>query len=213
MFYEAVNKIYQPYKVDISRSALLLDIFHLHGGLRGFFHAKENMLSTDIASVDDALRLSVSVPTDEAVLIGGLLNLDLAHILDGPAESRMQRVWKLVSSAPGGIPKDILFIRGPRLRQTGFRWAPESLLHSRDPYERSLCSYEAHSLGHLISTGMKVRVSAFSTAIMASASVGAPKNPRDMFNQRDQTLIHCRHDQGIWFLMFWKSGEADKNRI
>lgn len=106
VFYEAFNKIYQPYKLDVSRSALLLDIVNLRIGLRGFFHAEENMPSRDIASVYDALRFrSVTVPTDEPLLIGGLLNFDLAQILDGPVESRMQRVWTLVSLAPGGIPK------------------------------------------------------------------------------------------------------------
>ncbi|KAI4264393.1 MAG: hypothetical protein L6R42_000491 [Xanthoria sp. 1 TBL-2021] len=202
------------YNIDISRSALLLDIITLYRGLRHFFHAKENMPLTDIVSVDEALQYrSVSVPTDEAILIGGLLNLDLGYILDGPAESRMQRVWSLVSSAPGGIPKNILFNRGPRLRQTGYRWAPESLLSSRGTNEENLRSHEAYNTGCLTSTGLNVHVSAFSTAIMGSAPRGVPKNPWGVFNNRDENSILCRHDGGIWFFMVVKYSQADREEV
>ena len=208
VFHEVFDKIH---KIDISRSALLLDICRLRGGLRGFFHAEENIPSADIVSVHDALRFrSVSLPTDEALLIGGLLNLDLAHILDGPAESRMQRVWTLVSLAPGGIPKNVIFNRGPRLRQMGFRWAPQSLLSSRRRLLPFLRSHEGYNTCRLTSTGLEVRVSAFSTAIMASAPRGAPKNLWDVFNDFGENHILCRYYQGLWFIMKYKYGETDK---
>lgn len=208
VFHEAFHRIHE---IDISREALLPDIAHLHRGLRGFFHAKDDLLSQDIVLVDRALHFrSASVPTDEALLIGGLMNLDLVYILDGPAESRMQRVWTLVSLAPGGIPKGVLFNRGPRLRQTGFRWAPESLLSSRSRLVPFLCSDGAYNTCRLTSTGLEVRVSAFSTAIMASAPRGAPKSLWGVLDGRDENSILCRYNQGIWFVMYCKYGEADK---
>ena len=101
VFLEVFDKIY---KIDISRSALLLDICRLRRGLRGLFHAEENMPSADIVSVHDASRFrSVSLPTDEALLIGGLLNLDLAHSSTVPQSQRCSGFghwspWPLVES-------------------------------------------------------------------------------------------------------------------
>ena len=99
VFYEVFKWIYE---IDISRSALLSNIASLYRGLRGFFHVQENMPSTDIVSVDNALRFrSVSISTDEPLLIRGLLNLDLVYILEGPG-----RIYTL--SACSG---DLVFYR------------------------------------------------------------------------------------------------------
>lgn len=208
----AIDKVFDNvHNFDTSREGLRRDLITLYRGLRSFFHSKESMPLTDIISVDDALRFrSVSVPTDEALLIGGLLNLDLAHILDGPAESRMPRVWTLISLSPGGIPKSLLFNRGPRLRQMGFRWAPESLLYSRGiPEVITRSRDEAYGLGRLTSIGLNVRVSAFSTAIMASAPRGAAEHP---WGAPNENSILCRHDWGIWFRMHGKYSEPDKGK-
>ncbi|KAL8687601.1 MAG: hypothetical protein Q9218_006274 [Villophora microphyllina] len=211
VFTKAFDKIYNK---DISRSALMLDILVLYRGLRHFFHAEEGMPIIDLASVDDALHFrSLSVSTDEALLIGGLLNVDLAYILAGPEESRMQRLWSLIPSTPGGIPKNILFNRGSRLRQTGHRWAPASLLTYRGGKDGIIRSREAHSEGQLTSTGLKVQLPAFSTATMASAPRGAPKNPWGLFNNQDENSIRCRNERGIWFYMAGKysgSGNGDQ---
>jgi hypothetical protein len=65
---------------------------------------------------------STSVPTDEALCIGALLNLDMSIILAEVPEERMRVVWGLISN----IPSQIVFLDAPKLTQKGFRWAPAS---------------------------------------------------------------------------------------
>ncbi|KAL8689351.1 MAG: hypothetical protein Q9224_004658 [Gallowayella concinna] len=202
---------FKTFSADISQGILLEDITMLYRGLRHFFHAEKNLPVANLVTVDDALGFrSVSVATDEAILIGGLLNLDLAHILDGTEETRMQRLWSLVASSPTGVPKNILFNRGSRLSQKGFRWAPASLLSIIRDQDGSLASGEALSTGHLSPLGLNVHASAYSTATMASAPRGAPKNPWGMFNDRDENSVRCRSDQGIWLYMAGKYGGLHK---
>ena len=74
--------------------------------------------------VVEALRFrSTSVATDEALCLGGILNLDMAKVLKVPADHRMERVWDLLSD----IPQDIIFLDAPRLSSKGFRWASATL--------------------------------------------------------------------------------------
>ncbi|KAL8818574.1 MAG: hypothetical protein Q9223_002817 [Gallowayella weberi] len=177
----------------------------LYRGLRHFFHADGKLPAANLAIVDDALGFrSVSVASDEAILIVGLLNLNLAIILGDAEDSRMQRVWSLVASSPTGVPRNILFHRGSRLRQRGYRWAPASLMFISRDLDGSLASREAHSTGYLSPFGLNVHTSAFATATMVSGPRGAPRNPWGLFNDRDENSIRCRSDQGIWFYMVGK---------
>ena len=74
--------------------------------------------------VVEALKFrSTSVATDEALCLGGILNLDMAKVLEVPAEQRMERVWDLLSD----IPQDVIFLDAPKLSSKGFRWAPATL--------------------------------------------------------------------------------------
>ena len=90
----------------------------------------------DLTKIMEALQhRSVSIPSDEPVLIGNLLGLDAAQILnggDGAVAQRMHRLWRLMPSASHGIPSDVLFRVGPRLTELGFRWAPATLLINND---------------------------------------------------------------------------------
>ncbi|KAL8798065.1 MAG: hypothetical protein Q9182_006989 [Xanthomendoza sp. 2 TL-2023] len=207
------DEAFKTYSTEIGRSTLLEDITMLYRGLRHFFHADGNVPVASLAILDDALGFrSVSVASDEAILIGGLLNLDLAYILGGTEESRMQRVWSLVASSPTGVPRNILFHRGSRLRQRGYRWAPASLLSINRDLDGSLASREAHSTGYLSPFGLKVHASAFATANMVSAPPGAPRNPWGLYNDRDENSIRCRGDQGTWLYMAGKYSGPHKEK-
>lgn len=200
---------------DIQRKGLALDISAQYLALRRFFHPERGDDNVDLISVDQALQFrSVTVASDEPLLIGSLLNLDISHILnggDGSEDSRMQRLWPLIASAFGGIPKSILFCRGSRLTQSGFKWAPASILNSKGgrdgKFERSTSEYDA---GHLTPDGLRVRLAAF-TIRMASAPKGLPKNPWNMFGHKDENSIKCRNENGVWFRIQGKYGsrEAD----
>ena len=73
---------------------------------------------------------SISYAFDEPLVIGTLLGLDTDEILSGPKESKTQRMWSLMFSAPQGIPKDVIFRACPKMEEPGFRWAPATLLTS-----------------------------------------------------------------------------------
>lgn len=45
---------------------------------------------------------SVSVPSDEPLLIGDLMHLYIEKIFQSPADLRMQRIWSLLWSVPRG---------------------------------------------------------------------------------------------------------------
>ncbi|KAL9584816.1 MAG: hypothetical protein Q9212_001883 [Teloschistes hypoglaucus] len=195
---------------DFSQSGLIGDISIICGRLRNFFHAAKGLPAPNLMSVDGALEFrSVSVATDEPILIAGLLNLDLELKPNDSVQSRMQRLWSLISSLPDGIPTNILFYRGSRLQQTGYRWAPTSLLSSNKGHDGSLYRHGAYSTGHLTPRGLNVRLSAFATVSMASAPRGAPKNPRALFSHPEIVPILCRSDQADWF--FIKGKYIDPN--
>ena len=199
---------------EIGKKAIVLDISVLYRGLRCFFHADKDDGGVDLASVDQALQFrSVSVPSDEPLLIGGLLNLDISYILGDSVEidTRMSRLWSMMPSAPGGIPKNILFARGARVDQLGFRWAPASLLVSRGVRDGNLRSRDPNSKGCLTPAGLQVRLAAC-TIQMASTPKSLPKNPWNMFSKSDDNSTYCRSGSGLWFQIYTKyRGKQDRN--
>jgi hypothetical protein len=77
----------------------------------------------------DAMQFrSTSVPTDEALCLGALLDLDMSVILAHSNEERMKALWSLVSN----IPSSLIFLDAPKLPQPGFRWAPATLFGLND---------------------------------------------------------------------------------
>ncbi|KAI4116709.1 MAG: hypothetical protein LQ345_002913 [Seirophora villosa] len=74
------------------------------------------------------LYRSVTVPSDEPLLIATLMALDLSRILVCKPRKRMIILWRMIATAPSGVNKDILFHTVPKLKRRGFRWAPRSLL-------------------------------------------------------------------------------------
>ncbi|KAL9577670.1 MAG: hypothetical protein Q9203_007373 [Teloschistes exilis] len=75
----------------MGRQLLGYDIIVAYHGLRGIFHQFALEADADLVSVSNALKFrSVSVPTDEPLLVGGLLKLDVGYVLDGSESTRMQ---------------------------------------------------------------------------------------------------------------------------
>ena len=62
---------------------------------------------------------------DEAICIATFMNIDPAPIL--AESSPKKRMWKLLCCLPV-LSKAMLFAYGPRFRERGFRWAPETFL-------------------------------------------------------------------------------------
>ena len=207
-------KAMEIYNTEIGRRWLAQDITILYQDLRNFFHSEgDSAFDRSLESVDSALQFrSVSVASDEPLLIAGLLKLDTAFILDGSEDSRMQRLWSLIPSVPKGIPKNVLFNRGSRLPQPGFRWAPASLLSftgDRDGILRST-DIDEYS-GSLTPAGLQVHLAAFPLK-MAAVPKGLPKNPWNMFSNVTDNTIFCRYGDGVWLQIWEKYSDAESVR-
>lgn len=138
---DLLDKILQVHKSSISRKGLAENIFSEIGNFVRVSYKVEGDQHSDLGSVEAGLRdRSVSVPSDEPLLIANLLELDVTYILNGPCplascanagcdHSRIHRLWLLMPAAFQGIPRTILLHVGPRLNEPGFRWAPSTLLH------------------------------------------------------------------------------------
>ena len=74
------------------------------------------------------LYRSVTVPSDEPLIIATLMGLDLSRILACKPRKRMLVLWRMITTSPLGVEKDILFHTAPKLKRRGLRWAPRSLL-------------------------------------------------------------------------------------
>ena len=86
----------------------------------------EDANDMDVLTIRSMLQnRSVSVASDEALCLAGLMDLDLEQILRVPAGDRMRVFWSLVSHVPAGL----MYSKAPhKLTHAGFRWAPSSLL-------------------------------------------------------------------------------------
>lgn len=71
---------------------------------------------------------SVTVLSDEPLLIAALLALTLDELIMTDPSKRMALLWRMIASSPSGVPTHLIFIVGPRIHEPGLRWAPQSLL-------------------------------------------------------------------------------------
>ena len=150
--------------------------------------------------MEAALRhRSVSVGTDEPHLIANLLGLDLEAILNGSGETRVYRMWSLMSSIRQGIPKSIIFRLGPRLSGEGFRWAPSTLLDRyEDVNDILLTLSDGNTEGIPSPRGLHVSLSGYSLSF-PSRPKGLPPNPWNIM--REKKLLYMRDEYGAWYLV------------
>ena len=157
----------------------------------------------DLGKVVEALHhRSVSVASDEALLIGNLLGLDAAQILsggDGTAGRRMNRLWRLLPSAVHGIMSDLLFRVGPRLAEPGLRWAPATLLIDNDVNKFILSSGEEEDQASLTpSDGLFVRLHGFRLLLpLAIKGLPSPRESIGKLNSRE--YLWAKDDAGSWY--------------
>ena len=151
----------------------------------------------DLAFVDAAFQhRSVSVSSDEPLLISTLLNIDVEKILDGPDESRMRRLWTSMHAAPRSIPKNILFRLGPRIKDEGFRWAPSTLLYYEESNIILQTMLEGKNQGIPTARGLEVRLPGCSLS-WPKRPVGLPSNPWNIIN--DKHPLYMRDEHGSWY--------------
>lgn len=159
----------------------------------------------DLGTVIQALLYrSVSIPSDEPLLIGNLLGLDSAQILnggDGAIASRANRLWRMMPSAPRGIPSNLLFRVGPRLVEPGLKWAPATLLNGNDASLFIKSSESENEQGILTaSDGLLVRFHGFRLSL-ASRAEHLPSNDKSISQLIDPNRLWMRDEAGLWYHM------------
>jgi hypothetical protein len=85
-----------------------------------------------IKSIMSSLKFrSTSVASDEALCLGAMLNLDVAVIqkASDTLEERMATLWRMLPE----VPSYLLLFGGRRLQDEPLRWAPATLLGTRNP--------------------------------------------------------------------------------
>lgn len=73
---------------------------------------------------DSISTRSLSNPSDEAICLAILLDLDINSISQLPAEQRMRKFWEMQPI----LSRSIVLFSGEKLHTPGLRWAPASLL-------------------------------------------------------------------------------------
>ena len=130
-------RVLEIFNKEVGRRGLAGEIIKRPKTFTTLIGRSSNQQEADLARIEAALRhRSVSVETDEPLLIGNLLELDVEEIMNGSGETRVYRMWSLMPSIRQGIPKSIIFRVGPRLRGEGFRWAPSTMLNRYEECQR-----------------------------------------------------------------------------
>ena len=198
---------------EVGRRGLAGEIVNRTKSITAFHNHRPSDPGADLVTIDAALRhRDVSVPTDEPLLIGNLLGLDVGKILDGPNHDRVHRMWLLMPSAVHGIPKSILFRLGPRLKEEGFRWAPATMLGDQGGSNTILLSVnEGDDEGIPSSRGLIVTLSGYDLAF-SKRPKGLPLNPWNVMAEKK--ILYMRDEAGAWYLIRRKatstsSGESD----
>ena len=93
---------------------------------------------------------------DEALCLAILLGMDISAL-------GMRFTWRDVLCRLSFVPTLLLFLRGPRIEEVGFRWAPQSILHARNGSTEPL---ESHGHSRLTAKGLEVILPGFFLAGM-----------------------------------------------
>lgn len=159
---------------------------------------------------------SVTVPSDEPLLIATLLGLDLSRILASEPIRRMSILWQMIGTSKFGINKFIIFHLGAKIDERGFRWALQSLLPRDSHYfvpvpngqeDRGFLTTDPNAKGLVVElAGLRVGM-AVPTAGLPTQFVGFDSLPtNDVF--RHQLLLKG-YDRHWYYLKHRLHGEQD----
>ena len=200
------QEIQRMFNSDSSRKGLATDILGRLGFIRRLFHPETG---ADLAIVDAAFQnRSISVSSDEPLIIGTLLGLDVAHILNGLDETRSHRMWSLMPDAVRGIPKHIVFRLGPRLKEEGYRWAPSTMLHYEYTNAPMSTVLKGDNQGIPTQQGLMVRLTGYHISFPQRPK-GLPVSPWNLGLGKE--LLYMKDDAACWYVSGrrWPNAEGD----
>ena len=205
-FHPLRRQIADSYNNDWSQRGLASNLLERMTSKIDFFQPE---LSASLDTVDRAFKdRSVSDPPDEPLLIGTLLGLNVASILNGSEETRMRRMWSLMPTAVHGLPKNILFRLGPRLGETGYRWAPSTMRYYESNNVGLVTAREGDDKGTPTEHGLMVRLPGYHMSF--------PQRPRglpvNLWNTTlDEGALYMRDEEANWYCVSrrWTGADGD----
>ena len=212
------DRLTEIQKTDIRRRGVVTSVIGRFQTFRTLFDVESS--ENPGAQMKDIMRglsyRSVTVPSDEPLIIATLLALDLSPILASEPAERMNVLWRIIGKSPSGIDKHILFHIGPKIHERGLRWAPRSLL-SVDRYFAIPKPGEEENRGFLgtdrNAKGLLVELAGFRISMPKPARglphqlAGFDSLSEDAIDRHDLLLKDC---QGRWYLLRHRLfGESD----
>ena len=150
---------------------------------------------------------SVTVPSDEPLIIATLLGLDLGPILGSEPSKRMNVLWGMLATSQNGISKFVLFHMGAKIIERGFRWALQSILPTDNHYyvplptgqnDRGFLATDCNAKGLVVElAGLRIR-KAVPAAGLPKQLAGFDSLPVNDVSRHD--LLLKSHD-GYWYYL------------
>ena len=196
-------------KTDIRRRGVVKSVIRRFHTFSGLFDRQSNeSRGTQMEYITRGLLYrSVTVPSDEPLIIATLLSLDPSRILASEPAERMNVLWRIICTSPSGINKNILFHKGPKIHERGLRWAPQSLLFvdsnfwAEKPDEHEKRGFLAT---HGNTMGLVVELAGFRISI-AKPAKGLPKHLAGFGSEpRNDVRRHrllLKDYQGRWYML------------
>ena len=208
---ELMNTIFKKCN-QMRYKAIFMDLSNEYHGLTSFFHPSPDLADiNEIATLDRSLQFrNVSVPTDEPLCIGTLMDLNLNEILNVKEKNvRMQKVWQLIAAKKGGLPMQVIFFQEPRIDVPGWRWAPKSLLTwdggSHELMNTRFLKWSEKNLGKITDRGLRVQYPGYRIKVAPETGdrkpqllPGFPRCPE--FNLRVRDI-----NTGEWYCIYDKT--------
>ena len=196
-------------RIDIRRCRVASSVIGRFQTFMALFYVRssENRGAEMMRIIRGLLYRSVTVPSDEPLIIATLLALDLSPILASEPAERMNVLWRIIGQSPCGIDKHILFHMGLKIRECGLRWAPQSLL-SGDTHFMIPGAGEEENRGYLgtecNAKGLHVELAGFRISL-AKPAKGLPHHlrgfdslPEDAI---DRNQLFLKDYQGRWYAL------------
>lgn len=209
-----VTRLVQAFNFSIGQRGLSMCVLTEINKIESFFENNPKLPGAPLSAIQTSLpNRSVSVPSDEPLLIANLLGLDIKEILDGPETTRMRRLWRAMPKVLRGIPRDIIFRVGPRLSDIGFRWAPATLLynHPGDTVRHVNRFYDEQQQGQQglpSNRGLDVELTGYSCRMPLNMS---NLTPWKSVRPDEMNMLWSRSVKGEWYSLFRKAGPSEED--
>ena len=176
-----------------SRS-LVLGLAEVHTTLRTIFHGHKKEKPDFNIIMQAVSHRSVSVASDEVLCLGALFGLDV-EVLASTEHCRSAGMWSSLCEAKH-VPSSVIFLRGPKLEESGYRWAPKTCLGPRKRVD-TISAFERIPAS-LLQRGLLVQF----PGIILSTPAYVDVMPSKLSETRQPGILELRDEASkVWYLL------------